>query len=170
MVVNMILNNTVTLLVVILCFNLSMCFTTNTFSSSQEKITSVVSSESIKILNAWARPSIFSIGTNKSSNSAIYLEIFNNSEVDYNLVNVSSDIANRVELHKSFVDEKGVSKMVRLDKLVIPAKSSVVLQPSGIHIMLLGLKRILKIGNKFDLFLYFDNSIQKIIQVKVESQ
>jgi copper(I)-binding protein len=119
----------------------------------------------IQVLNAWARPSISST----NNNSAIYFEIQNNSNKDYNLINVASDIANKVELHQSFIDEKGVAKMVKLDKLVIPATSSVTLQPGGIHIMLLDLKSKLKVGEKFSLSLYFDNGIQQNVEVEVKT-
>ncbi|WP_341761369.1 copper chaperone PCu(A)C [Candidatus Tisiphia endosymbiont of Thecophora atra] len=168
----MLLKNIVTFIAVTLYFSLSICFATTTPSNnnpaaSLEASAPTASTESIKILNAWARPSTTA---SKNNNSAIYFEIFNDSDLDYNLVNVSSDIANKVELHKSFVDEKGVSKMVKLDKLVIPAKSSAILQPGGMHIMLLDLKTILKVGDNFDLFLYFDNGLQKVVQVEVKTK
>ncbi|MFP3018513.1 MAG: copper chaperone PCu(A)C [Candidatus Tisiphia sp.] len=168
----MLLKNIVTFIAVTLYFSLSICFATTTPSNnnpavSLEASAPTASTESIKILNAWARPSATA---SKNNNSAIYFEIFNDSDLDYNLVNVSSDIANKVELHKSFVDEKGVSKMVKLDKLVIPAKSSAILQPGGMHIMLLDLKTILKVADNFDLFLYFDNGLQKAVQVEVKTK
>ncbi|WP_367363912.1 copper chaperone PCu(A)C [Candidatus Tisiphia endosymbiont of Nedyus quadrimaculatus] len=164
----MLLKNIVTLIAVTLYFSLSICFATTTPSNnnpaaSLEVSTPTASTASIKILNAWARDSA-------TNNSAIYFEIFNDSDLDYNLVNVSSDIANKVELHKSFVDEKGVSRMVKLDKLVIPAKSSAILQPGGMHIMLLDIKTILKVGDHFDLSLYFDNGLQKVVQVEVKTK
>jgi copper(I)-binding protein len=166
----MILKNIITIIAVSLCFSLSVCFAATSNNNNPDNTATLIeAAASIEIRNAWARPSM-STSAGKRNNSAIYLEIVNNSNTDYNLVNVSSDVANRVELHKSFVDEKGVSKMVQLDKLVIPTKTSAVLQPGGMHIMLLDLKTILKVGDKFDLFLYFDNNIQKVVQVEVKTQ
>ncbi|MFU7500641.1 MAG: copper chaperone PCu(A)C [Candidatus Tisiphia sp.] len=165
----MLLKNIVTFIAVTLYFSLSICFATTTPSNNNPAASLEASAPtaSVTILNAWARPSAT---VSKNNNSAIYFEIFNDSDLDYNLVNVSSDIANKVELHKSFVDEKGVSKMVKLDKLVIPAKSSAILQPGGMHIMLLDLKAILKVGDNFDLFLYFDNGLQKVVKVEVKTK
>ncbi|WP_342278394.1 copper chaperone PCu(A)C [Candidatus Tisiphia endosymbiont of Myopa tessellatipennis] len=168
----MLLKNIVTFIAVTLYFSLSICFATTTPSNNNPAASLEASAPTaltapVTILNAWARPSATA---SKNNNSAIYFEIFNDSDLDYNLVNVSSDIANKVELHKSFVDEKGVSKMVKLDKLVIPAKSSAILQPGGMHIMLLDLKTILKVGDNFDLFLYFDNGLQKVVQVEVKTK
>lgn len=164
---NMIFKNIITIIAASLCFSLSVCFADAPNSNNPDNTT--ILAASIYTQNAWARPSM-STNAGKRNNSAIYLEIVNNSNTDYNLVNVSSDVANRVELHRSFVDEKGVSKMVKLDKLVIPTKTSAILQPGGMHIMLLDLKTILKVGDKFDLFLYFDNNIQKVVQVEVRTQ
>lgn len=122
----------------------------------------------IEVVKAWARPSITSknIGNN---NSAVYFKLHNNSDIDYNLINVNSGVASRVELHKSFVDEKGISKMIKLDKLVIPAKGEIILKPGDLHIMLLDLKNTLKVGDKFDLLLYFDNGVQKVVKVEVKT-
>lgn len=163
----MILKNIITIIAVSLYFSLSVCFAAAPNNSNLDN--TAASTTAIEIRNAWARPSI-PTSAGKRNNSAIYLEIVNNSDTDYNLVNVSSEVANKTELHKSFVDEKGVSKMVKLDKLVIPIKTSAVLQPGGMHIMLLDLKTLLKVGDKFDLSLYFDNNIQKVVQIEVKTQ
>jgi len=61
----------------------------------------------------------------------------------------ATDVANNVELHKSFVDEKGVSRMVSIDTIVVPSKSTIELTQGGIHIMLFGLKETLIPGKKF---------------------
>lgn len=153
--------NIITLIIASTYLSSSICFASPTLASNtkQPSATNFVPAptemtiEFIEILNAWAR------GSNTSNNSAIYLEIHNNSDTDYNLVNVSSEVANKVELHNSFVDEKGVSQMKKLDKLVIPAKTNVILQPASMHIMLLDLRNTLKIGDKFALSLYFDKAL-----------
>ncbi len=146
------------------CLNYSVCLAESTASDTGSADSSDTLSEKIILSNAWARPS-----NSKNNNSAIYLDIQNVSEVQYNLVNWNTDIANVTELHDSFIDEKGVSKMVKLDKLIIPAKTFAVLKPGSTHIMLLNLKRPLNIGDKFNLVLYFDNNIHKVIEVEVKN-
>lgn len=136
---------------------------TNSPSTAADTNSSDILSEKIILSNAWARPS-----NSKNNNSAVYLDIQNVSDVQYNLVNWNTDIANVTELHDSFIDEKGVSKMVKLDKLIIPAKTFAVLKPGSTHIMLLNLKRPLIIGDKFNLVLYFDNNVHKVIEVEVK--
>lgn len=119
----------------------------------------------LSFINPWARPAASMAG--KINNSAMYLIIKNDSDANYNLINVSSDIANKVELHQTFTDEKGISKMVKLDNLVIPTKTSVELKPGGAHIMLYDLKQSLKAGDEFKVYLFFDDTSMKTIKVKV---
>ena len=159
--------------VVSLCASLSVCLAKTTTKSDTTSPSTPTTSDakspnsnnmkSIILSNAWARPS-----TSQNNNSAIYLDIRNDSDVPHNLVNWSADVANTTELHDSFVDEKGVSKMVKLDKLVMPAKTDSVLKPGSTHIMLLNLKRPLNIGDKFNLILYFDDNTQQTTEVEVK--
>jgi copper(I)-binding protein len=116
----------------------------------------------LEFINAWARPAI-------NNNTAAYLVIKNNSNNDYVLIGVSAiETANNVEIHKSFVDPKGVSRMTPVDKLLIPAQSSVTIEPAGIHIMLLDLKYNLKVGAKFKLNFSFEGTDPKTIDVEVK--
>ncbi|MCC8368580.1 MAG: copper chaperone PCu(A)C [Rickettsia endosymbiont of Oxypoda opaca] len=133
-----------------------------TQSDSNAPITAMTD---LSFINPWARPAASMAG--KINNSAMYLIIKNDSGANYNLINVSSDIANKVELHQTFTDEKGISKMVKLDNLVIPTKTSVELKPGGAHIMLYDLKQSLKEGDEFKVYLFFDDSSMKTIKVKV---
>lgn len=130
----------------------------------EQETTPAKTSNHVEIIAPWARP------TNPANNnSAAYFQIQNNSDREVNLINVSSDIANKVELHNSYIDEKGVSKMAKVDKLVIPAKGDITLKPGGMHVMLLDLKDKLEVGSRFDLFLYFDDKTQQKITIEVKN-
>lgn len=105
------------------------------------------------------------------NNSAVYLSIKNDSDEDIELIGASSmDLANNIELHDTFIDQKGVSKMVKVDKIVIPAKSSIDLKPGGTHIMLFDLKFPLKIGMKVNARLIFLNYPAQDISCEVRSR
>lgn len=152
------------ILVTSLSCSLSVCLANSSpISIDQADSKSAEQSEKLMLLNAWARPS-----TSQNNNSAIYLEIKNDSNRQYNLVNWHADVANITELHDSFVNEKGISKMVKLDKLVIPPKTDTILKPGSTHIMLLKLKRPLNVGDKFNLILYFDDNTQETVEVEVK--
>ncbi len=109
-------------------------------NNSQTKITTDNSDEDLKdknyndaleIKDVWARASIPS-----NSNSAAYFTITNNSKSDFVIISANTSIANNVELHNSFVDEKGVSRMTSIDRVVIPAGGTIKFQPGGLHVML----------------------------------
>lgn len=116
-------------------------------------------SQIMQVTEAWARKSL-----SPNNNSAAYMKINNLADKDLVIIGASaSEIANNVELHKSFVDEKGVSRMTTIDKIVVPAKTTVELAPSGTHIMLFDLKRNLNIGDKFKLELKVEGEVKPII-------
>ncbi|RBW41564.1 copper chaperone PCu(A)C [Psychromonas sp. B3M02] len=88
-------------------------------------------------------------------NSAAFLTIENQSEESVKLVSVSSDIADRVELH-THISEAGLMKMRQVESILIKGHNSVQLQPGGYHVMFLGLKNDLIAGDSVDITLYFD--------------
>ncbi|MFY9590198.1 copper chaperone PCu(A)C [Rickettsia endosymbiont of Halotydeus destructor] len=145
--------------------NTSVTPTATPNDQSNSEASTIPASTELSFVNVWARPA--SSTTGKVGNSAMYLVIQNDTDASYNLINASSDIANKVEIHQTFTDEKGVSKMVKVDKLLIPAKTSVELKPGGAHIMLNNLKQSLKIGDEFKVSLFFDNAPATTIKVKV---
>lgn len=91
-----------------------------------------------------------------AKNSAAFLTITNTTDKDINLIAASSDISERVELHKH-TKEDGMMKMRQVEAIMINANSSTELQPGGYHIMFLGLKEDIFEGQILDLSLSFDN-------------
>lgn len=119
-------------------------------NNSQEQESNI---SALEVKNVWARASIPS-----SPNSAAYFEIANSSEQEFVLVSASTTVANNVELHNSFVDEKGISRMTTIDRVVVPAGSTIEFKPGGMHVMLFNLKKPLNQGDKFNLKLIIENS------------
>jgi copper(I)-binding protein len=103
-----------------------------------------------------------------NNNSAAYMKIHNPTKEQINILGASAlAIANNVELHKSFVDEKGVSRMTSIDKIVVPAQSTIELAPGGLHIMLFDLKERLIEGDVFELNLNLENKESVTLSIKV---
>ena len=101
------------------------------------------------ITDAWARLPI-----PPGNNSAIYMQINNPTNQQITIIGASAPVvANNVELHKSFVDERGISRMVAIDKIVVPAQTTIELAPGAIHIMLFDLKRRIVENAKFNVTL-----------------
>ncbi len=77
-------------------------------------------------------------------NGAAYMEL-EASEAAV-VTKLESPQAKAVEVH-SMTEDKGVMKMRKLDRLDLPARTSVKLQPGGLHLMLIGLKKPMKAGD-----------------------
>ncbi len=100
------------------------------------------------LISASARPSMAG-----SSNTAAYISLHNASNSDITIIGAKAmSVANRVELHTT-TDTNGVMQMVKVDRLVIPAGSDLIMKQGGVHIMLLDLKKALKDGDQITITL-----------------
>lgn len=108
--------------------------------------------QSVVIDKAVARATV-----SKMPNGAAFLQIENKGPDDV-LLSGSSPAASRVEIH-TMTMEGDVMKMRALDQLELKAGQRLDMKPgSGIHIMLMGLKKPLTAGEKFSLTLNFRNA------------
>lgn len=94
---------------------------------------------------------------NPTTTSAVYMVIRNLGHTPDYLVEVVTDVANRVEIHQT-VTSGDVMQMQPINRLEIPAQSTVRLAPGGYHIMLIGLNRTLNPGDSIRLKLRFEQS------------
>jgi copper(I)-binding protein len=98
--------------------------------------------------------------------TAGYLTITNNTRGVLTLTGVSSPVAAKIEIHDSRL-ENGVVRMREVDRVEIPAGDVYKFEPKGRHLMLLGLKRELKVGETVPVDLHFDkNVVQTQLPVK----
>ena len=116
----------------------------------------------VEIEGAYARASIPNV-----PNSAAFFVIKNNSDKDIAITSANSDIAEKNELH-THIKENEMMKMMKIEKLVVPAKSSLELKSGGDHVMLMGLKKELKAGDEISLELSFSDGDKKSIKVPVK--
>ena len=116
----------------------------------------------IEIKGAYARASIPNV-----PNSAAFFVIKNNSDKDIAITSANSDVAEKNELH-THIKENEMMKMMKIEKLVVPAKSSLELKSGGDHVMLMGLKKELKAGDEISLELSFSDGDKKSIKVPVK--
>lgn len=117
------------------------------------------SDKEIEIKDSWVRANM-----GRSHMTAAYMNIKNKSDEADVLYKVTSKSADKLELHKVVTDDKGVSQMVHIDKIAIPAGQEVKLAPKGLHIMLVGLKNELVVGENIKMTLYFE----KVGAIKLE--
>ena len=116
----------------------------------------------VEIDGAYARASIPNV-----PNSAAFFVIKNNSDKDIAITSANSDVAEKNELH-THIKENKMMKMMKIEKLVVPAKSSLELKSGGDHVMLMGLKKELKVGDEINLELSFSDGDKKSIKVPVK--
>ncbi len=95
-----------------------------------------------------------------------YLKLANKGPVD-RLVSATSPAAGSVEIH-SMSMEGDVMKMRQVDAIELATGQTVELKPGGYHLMLMGLKAPLKVGEKFPLTLKFEKSGEVVVTVNVE--
>ena len=82
-------------------------------------------------------------------------------------VSVSADVAKKAEIH-THIMEGDVAKMRRVDGGVeVPANGMVMMQPSGLHIMLMRLKTPLEEGETFMVTLTFEHAGEVTIEMPI---
>lgn len=95
-----------------------------------------------------------------------FLQLKNAGAAD-RVVGASSPIAGRVEMHVT-VREGDVMKMREVKGFDIPAKGSFELKPGGAHLMLMGLKRPIKKGDKVPLTLKLEKGGELKLELVAE--
>ena len=101
----------------------------------------------VQVLDAWIRPAV-----KGQSGTGGFMRLL--SPVSVALVGASTPVAAMAELHQMKM-EGDVMRMRPLPTLALPAGQAVELQPGGNHIMLMGLTKALKAGDKVALALRF---------------
>lgn len=101
-----------------------------------------------------------------TSTTAIYMTMMNHSNTDISLLEVTSDISERLELHThKHVD--GMMKMQQVDSIAITASGQTELKPHAEHIMVFNLEKSLKPGDIVALELTFNNGKKQTLEVPV---
>jgi copper(I)-binding protein len=124
-------------------------------------------SSSIVVSEPWARAS-----SAMASAGAAYMTIENTGSAADALIGASSPAAATVEVHETMAmgspapsasGDGGMMGMQPIARLEIPAGGSVELKPGSYHIMLIGLKQDLKVGDSIEITL----KLEKAGEIKV---
>jgi periplasmic copper chaperone A len=119
-------------------------------------------SEAVEAKDAWARTGL------KDGNSAAYMMLANGTAEDVELIGASSDVATAVEVHLSSMGADGVMKMEQQDAVLIPSKKMLELKPGSYHIMLIGLKQELNVGDTITVTLHFNGYEDVTLTIPVQ--
>ena len=114
----------------------------------------------VTITDGWARASVLT-----SRPAAAYLTL--QSDEEEQLIGVSTPAAGHVTIHAVETDANGVSRMVEIEALNLPAGEPVTLAPGGMHLMLMALSEKLEEGTLLPLTLTFASGAKIDISVPV---
>ena len=115
----------------------------------------------VAVQNAWVRATVPGQDV-----AGAYMEI--TSAAPARLIKVETPDAQLAEIH-SMRMENGIMRMQALESLTLPAKETVKLAPGGYHLMLIGIKRALKPGDKVPISLTVAVPQGKATQVLVQA-
>lgn len=116
----------------------------------------------ITVAHPWARATL-----PDSSATSAYLEIKAAKGVSDKLIAAKTQAAGTVELQNHVMDGKE-AKMRRVDSITVPAGKSVVLGPTGYHVMLMDVKGKLAEGDVLKLTLVFEKAGEIEVDASVE--
>jgi periplasmic copper chaperone A len=119
-----------------------------------------LSQADVTVTDPWARATIIA-----NRPGAAYLSL--TSDTGDRLLSVSSPVAGRVMIHAVEAGENGVSRMVHLDALDLPAGETVTLAPGNVHLMLMQLEQKLEEGTNLSLSLTFETAGELTAEVPV---
>ena len=117
--------------------------------------------EDIDIHEAWARP------VTQGNTAAAYFYLHNHTQNDDELIGASSSVAEAAEIHESKM-ENDVMTMNMVSSVPLKAGDELMFEPGGLHVMLIGVKQELKVGDEFELVLKFKNHADIMVNVKVQ--
>ncbi len=123
-------------------------------------VTACTPKEGLEVRDAWIR------SAPQGGNSALYFVIHNYS-ADDELVGVSTKITTAAEMHESsMVDD--VMQMRMVESVPLVSGEDVEFASGGLHVMLVGLKEEVKVGDMVEVVLHFKNSEDIRLQVPVQ--
>ncbi len=117
---------------------------------------------SVEIAHPWARAT-----PGAAKNGVMFVTLTDRGQPD-RVTGVSTPVAERAELHET-IDDNGIMKMRPVDGLPLEPGAPVTLAPGGKHIMLMGLKAPLKLGDTFPATFTFAHAAPLTVTVTVES-
>lgn len=115
--------------------------------------------EGVRVEHAWAPPSM------AQPNGVGFLTL--NASGNDALIGVESDCCKVVELHEMTM-KNDVMRMRRVERIPLPDHADVKLKSGSYHLMLIGLKKPLELGDKIPVTLNFEHAkpVETVLEVK----
>lgn len=108
----------------------------------------------------------------RSSNAmagAAFMTIQNTGDTDDRLVSVTSDAAQRVELHTHMEDADGVMRMIHVEEgFVLPAGGAITMKRGGEHVMFMGLTAPFEQDDVIKVTFQFEQAGDVVVEIPVD--
>lgn len=118
----------------------------------------------LTVRDAWSRPA------SAGDDGAVYFVIDNATNHDEQLLSASTEVAGAAEFHQSQLDPDGMMSMQPEDSVSIPAGQQVEFKPGEMHLMLIGLKKDLVVGDRIQIALQFKVAGKVTLEALVSEQ
>jgi periplasmic copper chaperone A len=133
------------------------------------------SGPNIRAKDVWARPAVAMMDSGQSSGEgmgtagtgAIFMRLVNEGKEPDRLVGGKTDAAKALEVHETVMEGDVMKMQMLANGLEVPAQGNVLLKPGSYHIMLIGLQRDLKVGDKVTVVLQFEKSGTMTVEAEV---
>ena len=125
-------------------------------------LTACGAEKGIEVHKVWMRPAA------QGENDAVYFVMHNHASETDELTGVTSAAAQAVELDETTVVDD-VAKMKKVDSVPVEAFAEIEFAPQGYHVMLVGLKQDLHVGDEIQITLHFKNHEDLTIKVPVQN-
>jgi len=120
----------------------------------------------VRLVEGWVR-----LVPSSLRDTTVYFTLQNPLARDLRLVGGSSPVAQMVMLMEDYRESRSgqtVLGMREVKSLLLPRAGKLVLQPGGKHLMLMGLKRPLREGERIPIRLFFEGNQETLIELRVE--
>lgn len=108
----------------------------------------------------WARVTL------QNRPAAAYMKVHNMGDAADSIVAATTPLADRVEIHTHSMTD-GVMRMRKIEAIDLPAKVVTELKPGGLHLMIFGLKRLVKKGEMIPITLTLKEAGQVEVNARV---
>jgi copper(I)-binding protein len=110
-----------------------------------------IAAGAVQIDGAWSRPAP------QGGTGVGYVTLTSRGKPD-RLLSASTPVAERIEIHESMVMDGKAMMHPRPGGVTLPADKAVTLAPGGLHMMMIGLKKPLKVGEAVPVTLKFEKA------------
>jgi copper(I)-binding protein len=97
-------------------------------------------------------------GQPMAGTGAVFMRLVNQGGEADRLIGGTTDVAQTVEIHETVMEGEVMKMQMLAEGLEVPAGGEVLLKPGSYHVMLIGMKRDLNVGDTFTLDLQFEKS------------